>query len=96
MRPELPISARRARAPREAPGYEAWFQRANNASFAILSAYDELVPDFLRLFEREGRDWARFHAAVEALKPLSRDARRATLRGSGGPHELDHPPRPGQ
>jgi predicted aminopeptidase len=86
----------RARAPREAPGYEGWFQRANNASFAILSAYDELVPDFLRLFERQGRDWARFHAAVEALKPLSRDARRATLRGSGGPHELDHPPRPGQ
>ncbi len=77
----------RARAHDEAPGYEAWFQRANNASFAILSAYDELVPAFMRLFEREGRDWVKFHAAVERLKPLSREERRANLRGQGGPHE---------
>lgn len=74
----------RERAPREAPGWEAWFQRANNASFAILSAYGDLVPAFERLFEREGRDWARFHAAVERLKPLPRDQRRATLRSLGG------------
>ena len=74
----------RERAPKEAPGYEAWFQRANNASFAILSAYDELVPAFMRLFEREGRDWVKFHAAVEQLKPLPRDERRATLKGLGG------------
>ena len=71
----------RDRAPKEAPGYEAWFQRANNASFAILAAYDDLVPAFMRLYEREGRDWVKFHAAVERLKPLSRDQRRATLRG---------------
>ncbi|KQW42917.1 hypothetical protein ASD88_20555 [Pelomonas sp. Root662] len=74
----------RERAPREAPGYEAWFQRANNASFAILSAYDELVPAFMRLYEREGRDWVKFHAAVERLVPLSREERRATLRSQGG------------
>lgn len=73
----------RERAAKEAPGYEAWFQRANNASFAILSAYDELVPAFMRLFEREGRDWVRFHAAVERLKPLEREERRATLRSQG-------------
>lgn len=83
----------RERAPREAPGYVAWFERANNASFAILSAYDELVPDFLRLFEREGRDWARFHAAVERLKPLARDERRATLRSQGGSNDIDPAPR---
>lgn len=81
----------RERAPREAPGYEAWFQRANNASFAILSAYDELVPAFTRLFEREGRDWVKFHAAVERLKPLERAERRATLQGLEGglAHEAD-------
>ena len=83
----------RARAPQEAPGYEAWFQRANNASFAILAAYDELVPAFERLFEREGRDWARFHAAVERLKPLARDERRANLRAHGGPDDPDPAPR---
>ena len=36
------------------------------------------------------------HLTTDDDQPLSRDARRATLRGSGGPHELDHPPRPGQ
>ena len=71
----------RERAPREAPGYEGWFQRANNASFAILSAYSDLVPGFQRLFEREGRDWVRFHAAVERLAALSRDERRTALKG---------------
>lgn len=74
----------RERAPREAPGYEAWFQRANNANFAILAAYDDLVPAFVRLFEREGRDWVKFHAAVERLRPLSREERRATLKGLDG------------
>jgi predicted aminopeptidase len=71
----------RDRAPREAPGYDAWFQRANNANFAIVAAYDELVPAFMRLFEREGRDWGRFHAAVERLVPLPREERRTVLKG---------------
>ncbi|MFG6488694.1 aminopeptidase [Roseateles sp. BYS78W] len=86
----------RERAKQEAPGFEAWFQRANNASFAILAAYDELVPAFERLFEREGRDWARFHAAVEVLKPLSREGRRATLKARGGLHDIDPAPSPTQ
>jgi predicted aminopeptidase len=85
----------RERAPREAPGYEAWFQRANNANFAILSAYSDLVPAFERLFEREGRDWVKFHAAVERLVPLSREERRATLRAQGGPVD-DPDPAPRQ
>jgi len=87
----------RERAKLEAPGYEAWFQRANNANFAILSAYSDLVPAFERLFEREGRDWARFHAAVEKLAPLPREERRATLRTQGGvPDEPDPAPRQGR
>jgi predicted aminopeptidase len=85
----------RERAAREAPGYEAWFQRANNANFAILSAYSDLVPAFERLFEREGRDWVKFHAAVERLVPLSREERRATLRAQGGPVD-DPDPAPRQ
>ena len=87
----------RERAPKEAPGYEAWFQRANNASFAILSAYDELVPAFMRLFEREDRDWVKFHAAVERLKPLPREERRATLKSlEGGTYDTDPATRPAQ
>lgn len=88
------LTALRERAPREAPGYEGWFARANNASFALLGAYDDLVPDFERLFEREGRDWARFHAAVAALKPLAAAQRRANLRGlEESTHEPDPAPR---
>jgi hypothetical protein len=51
----------------------------------------------MRLYEREGRDWVRFHAAVERLKPLSREARRATLRSlEESPHVPDPAPRPTQ
>ncbi len=60
-------------------GYDAWFARANNASFGVLAAYTELVPQFERLFEQEGRDPARFYAAVKRLANLPKDERRATL-----------------
>jgi predicted aminopeptidase len=61
-------------------GYDGWFERANNAAFAIQAAYDELVPQFERLFEREGRDFARFYAEVRRLAALPKDERHATLR----------------
>jgi predicted aminopeptidase len=61
-------------------GYDGWFERANNASFGVLAAYNELVPNFERLFEREGRDFARFYAAVATLAALPKDERHATLR----------------
>jgi predicted aminopeptidase len=38
-------------------GYDGWFEHANNAAFGVLAAYTGLVPNFERLFEREGRDW---------------------------------------
>jgi predicted aminopeptidase len=60
-------------------GYDDWFTRANNASLGVLAAYNEEVPDFERLFEREGRDFTRFYAAVQALAKLPKDQRRATL-----------------
>ena len=61
-------------------GYDAWFERANNASLGVLAAYNELVPNFERLFEREGRDFARFHAEVKRLAALPKAERQATLR----------------
>ena len=60
-------------------GYDVWFANANNASFGVLAAYTELVPDFERLFEREGRDFTRFYAEVKRLAGLPQDERRATL-----------------
>ena len=61
-------------------GYDGWFARANNASFGVLAAYNEWVPQFERLFEREGRDFTRFYAAVRHLADLPKAERQATLR----------------
>ncbi len=61
-------------------GYDGWFARANNASFGVLAAYNEWVPQFERLFEREGRDFGRFYAAVRHLAGLPKAERQATLR----------------
>jgi predicted aminopeptidase len=60
-------------------GYDGWFERANNASFGVMAAYNELVPGFERLFEREGRDFGHFYAAVERLATLPKAERHATL-----------------
>ena len=61
-------------------GYDAWMAKVNNASLAVQAAYDGLVPEFERLFEQQGRDFARFHAEVKRLAGLPKDERRATLQ----------------
>jgi predicted aminopeptidase len=60
-------------------GYDPWIANANNASLGVLAAYSDLVPQFERLFEREGRDFDRFYAEVKRLAKLSKDERRAAL-----------------
>jgi predicted aminopeptidase len=64
-------------------GYDGWFERANNAAFGVLAAYNALVPDFERLFERSGRDFERFYAEVKRLAALPRAERRAALSARG-------------
>lgn len=63
-------------------GYDGWFAQANNASLGVLAAYDELVPAFERLFEREGRDFVRYYAEVRRLADLPKDERRAALNAN--------------
>jgi predicted aminopeptidase len=60
-------------------GYDPWVARANNASFAVLAAYNDLVPEFESLFEAQGRDFTRFYAAVKGLAALPKAERRAKL-----------------
>ncbi len=60
-------------------GYDAWFAQANNAYFGVLAAYTELVPQFERLFERQGGDFRRFYAEVKTLAALPMAERRARL-----------------
>jgi predicted aminopeptidase len=64
--------------------FDAWFARANNASFGLLASYNELVPGFVALFEREGRDWPRFYAEVKRLAALDPPARRRQLQAPAG------------
>ena len=49
------------------------------ASFGVMAAYNEFVPGFERLFEREGQDFGRFYAAVARLAALPKAERHATL-----------------
>ena len=60
-------------------GYDGWFARANNAALGVQAAYNELVPQFERLFEKQGRDFGRFYAEVRRLAALPKAERRAQL-----------------
>jgi len=59
--------------------YDAWVARANNAAFGAQAVYDDLVPGFEALFEREGRDWRRFYDAVRRLAALPKEQRHQQL-----------------
>ena len=66
-------------------GYDPWVARANNASFGAQAAYDEGVPAFEALFEREDRDWQRFYQATKQLAGLPKAERHALLKISPRP-----------
>ena len=61
-------------------GYDMWVASANNATFAAQAAYDDLVPGFDALFEREGRDYKRFYDAVTRLSKMSKEERQQALK----------------
>lgn len=56
-------------------GYDRWVAQSNNASFATQAAYDELVPGFQALFERQGGNWQAFYDAVKTLAQQPKDER---------------------
>ena len=60
-------------------GYDAWVANANNASFGAQAAYDELVPGFEALFEREG-SWPAFYDAARRLAALPKEERHRALK----------------
>nr|WP_279343732.1 aminopeptidase [Variovorax terrae] len=61
-------------------GYDAWVARANNAAFGAQAAYDEQVPAFEALFQREGQDWQRFYDAVKRLAAMPKNERDRALK----------------
>ncbi len=81
--------------PAQVAGYDRWVDKANNASFAAQAAYDDLVPAFEALFEREGRDWPRFYDAVRELTqqplPQRHDVLRSLPHKNQETHGAPHP-----
>ena len=63
-------------------GYDAWVAGVNNAAFGAQAAYDEMVPAFETLFEREGSDWSGFYDAVRRLAVDPAAARAGELKPS--------------
>lgn len=62
-------------------GYDAFFNAPwNNARIGALATYNDEVPAFTALLEREHGDFPRFFAAVRRLAELDEPARRAALR----------------
>jgi predicted aminopeptidase len=60
-------------------GYDRWFANANNAEFGVLTSYTGLMPAFEHLFDREGRDFARFFAEVRRIAALPKAERTRAL-----------------
>lgn len=61
--------------------WDAWVAGLNNAVLALLGGYQDGVPAFEALFNSVGRDWSRFHRAVEALARAPTAERLAWLQG---------------
>jgi predicted aminopeptidase len=67
-------------------GYDRWFdQDLNNAKLAGNSTYHRWVPAFLALYEREGRDFAAFYRAAEAIGQLPPAGAGSAVAGSLAP-----------
>jgi predicted aminopeptidase len=60
--------------------YDNWVDGANNAAFGAQAAYDDLVPTFETLFDREDKDWQRFYDAVRRLTWLTASEREKALK----------------
>jgi predicted aminopeptidase len=60
-------------------GYDRFIANANNASLGAQAAYDELVPQFEAVFEKQGKNWTAFYEAIQSIVPLPKDERRQAL-----------------
>jgi predicted aminopeptidase len=60
--------------------YEDWFNHdLNNAKISTILTYRDLVPSFLSLYERQGRELQRFYGAVAAYDICTKEERKQRL-----------------
>jgi predicted aminopeptidase len=72
-------------------GYDAWFERANNAALSMQGAYDDHVPQFEALFLAQGQSFPKFYAAVKHLTVLPREERLVQLQRQLAENEAPSP-----
>jgi len=64
-------------------GYDKWFEQPlNNAHFASIAIYTQLVPAFEQVLRDSGGDLPRFYAQVKEIAKLSAAQREAKLAGA--------------
>jgi predicted aminopeptidase len=57
-------------------GYDAWFSRSlNNAQLSTVASYNDLLPFFRAVFERENQNFPAFYAEVQRLAALPEQQR---------------------
>lgn len=61
-------------------GYDAWVERANNASLGAQAAYDDLVAGFERLFQQVDGRWPDFFDAARVLAQMPKAERTQVLQ----------------
>jgi predicted aminopeptidase len=67
-------------------GYDRWFEQPlNNAHFASIAIYTQLVPAFEQVLRADGGDLRRFYAQVKEIAKLSAPEREAKLVAAAGP-----------
>ena len=71
---------------------DAWVDKLNNAALALHGSYQDWVPAFVALFELEGRDFSRFHAAVKRLAAAPPVHRRQVMAELCPPCAASAPP----
>lgn len=61
-------------------GYDNWFNdNLNNAKLVTVSTYEDLVPEFLKLIEKNSGDMLKFYDACRGLTKLDKTTRRQRL-----------------
>jgi predicted aminopeptidase len=67
------------------PWFDGWFAPGlNNARLAALSSYEDYVPGFRALLERNDGDLQQFYASVEELGRRTPEERELLLRTMSG------------
>lgn len=64
--------------------YRGFFEHSlNNAQLSTVSSYNDLLPNFMNLFDESGGDWDVFYGEVRALAALDHEQRRQAMGVTG-------------